>query len=363
MRGHTDDQGSLFIVDFRVEDRIPQDHPLRPIKKQVDKILRELDPDLDKLYARSGRPSIPPERLLKGCLLIALYSVRSDRMFCEMLDYNLLFRWFLDMKIEEKSLDQSNFSRLYTRLLDSDLAKRFFETVRKQIQDTGAMSSDHFTVDGTLLEAWASQKSFVPRDSDEDESPKGGGRNPDGDFRGKKRKNDTHASKTDPEAKLMRKGPGKEAKLSFGGHAIMENRNGFLVDILVTDATLPEPEATKQLLRALAEKGIIPSTLAGDKGYHQKEFVKFLRDQGIKPHIAMIEGRKTPGLDRRTTRHIGYKLSQRARKRIEEIFGWMKTFGGLRKSRFVGLARNQLSAYFVGAAYNLIRFSRMALAA
>lgn len=353
MRGHVDDQGE-FVYNFQLEDRVAPDHPLRSIKVHADAVLKSLYDDFDGLYSTTGRPSIPPEQLLKGCLLIALFSVRSDRMFCEMLNYNLLFRWFLDMSLDDKGLDQSNFSRLRSRLEDTDVAKKFFDAVVNRARDKGLLSSEHFTVDGTLLEAWASQKSFRRKDGS-DEAP-----GPDGmaNFRGQRRKNDTHQSTTDPEAKLMRKGRGKEAKLCFGGHAMMENRNGFLVDLLVTDATLHETEAAKEILEQLKQAGICPRTLAGDKGYHTRSFVEYLRQNGIRPHIACVAGRRTPGLDGRTTRHEGYKLSQQVRKRVEEIFGWVKTYGGLRKCRFIGTRRNQLSAYLAGAAYNLLRLSR-----
>ncbi len=355
MRGRIDSQEKMFVY-FRPEERVPEDHPLRIIKGFVDHALDKLSPEFDELYSSTGRPSIPPERLLKACLLVAFYSVRSDRMFCEMLDYNILFRWFLDMDLEEKTLDQSNFSRLRARLVEADLAQRFFNEVVLMAQGKGLISSEHFTVDGTLIEAWASLKSFAPKDGS------GNDPGPDGsvDFKGQKRRNDTHQSKTDPDSKLMRKGPGKEARMSFGGHAITENRNGLLVEIEVTDATLPEPEAAKILLEKLAIKdGLSPKTLAGDKGYHTKDFVQHLRGRGIRPHIAQIEGRRTPGLDGRTTRHWGYRVSQRKRKLVEEVFGWMKSFGGLRKSRFKGTERNQLAAYIVGSAYNLVRMVRL----
>lgn len=355
MRGHSDDQSKMFFY-FSPEDRVPEDHSLRPIKRDVDAVLTGLSPELDKLYAKTGRPSIPPERLLKSSLLIALYSVRSDRQFCEQLDYNILFRWFLDMSLEEKTLDQSNFSRLRERLVDTDIAKRFFQEVVNLADKRGLLSSDHFTVDGTLIEAWASHKSFRPKDGDGKPPDEGG----DVNYRGEKRKNDTHQSTTDPEAKLVRKGKGKEAKLSYGGHAIMENRNGLLVGLTIVDATMTETAAAKTLVEELIRQGFDLKTLGGDKGYHCKDFVAFLREHGIAPHIAQVEGRKTPGLDRRTTRHESYRISQVVRKRIEEIFGWGKQIGGLRKTRLRGQARNQLAGYLVGAAFNLLRMTRLA---
>jgi transposase len=355
MRGHVDPQASMFSY-FSPESRVPEQHPLRPIKAQADAVLRSMSAEFDRVYAEIGRPSIPPERLLKASLLIALYSVRSDRVFCEMLDYNILFRWFLDMSLEEKGLDQSNFSRLRERLVGEDTAKRFFDAVVRAAREANLLSDEHFTVDGTLIEAWASLKSFKPKDG-----PPSTGDGSDGmvDFRGQRRSNDTHQSTTDDEAKLKRKGKGKEAKLYYGGHALMENRNGLCVDLQVRSALQTETEATKEMLARQAQKRVRPSTLGADKGYHSKDFVAHLRKKKIAPHIAQIEGRNTPGLDARTTRHAGYAISQRKRKRVEEIFGWMKTYGGLRRTLARGLARVQMHAYIVGAAYNLLRISRL----
>lgn len=350
MRGRADDQGKIFTY-FDPESRIPADHPLRALKTFVDRALLRLSAEFDRLYGTTGRPSIPPERLLKGCLLVAFYSIRSDRMFCQMLDYNILFRWFLDMDLEEKTLDQSNFSRLRARLEKTDLAQRFFYEVVGMAKAQHLVSSEHFTVDGTLIEAWASLKSFRPKDG----SGKGPGSDGQVDFHGEKRRNDTHQSTTDPESKLMRKGRGKEAKMSYGGHALMENRNGLLVGVEVCDATTAETTVAKTLLEDATARGFDPQSVGADKGYHTKDFVNHLRENGIRPHIAMIAGRKTPGLDGRTTRHNSYQVSQRKRKLVEEIFGWLKSYGGLRKTRFRGIVRNQLAAYIVGAAYNLIR--------
>jgi transposase len=356
MRGHVQPQGGLFSY-FSPESRVPSEHPLRSVKAYADAALKALSSDLDALYAEAGRPSIPPERLLKASLLIALYSVRSDRLFCEMLDYNILFRWFLDMNLEQPGLDQSNFSRLRTRLVEQDLARRFFDTVVSQAREKNLLSDEHFTVDGTLIEAWASLKSIKPKDGPAPSQGEDGSGM--ADFRGQKRSNATHESSTDPQAKLMRKGNGQPAKLSYGGHALMDNRNGLCLDIEVSCATEAEPRAAKRLLARQGRKRIRPKTLGADKGYHSKDFVEHLRARGIAPHLARISGRRTPGLDGRTSRHIGYALSQHKRKRIEEIFGWMKTYGGLRKTRFIGQARVQLHAYLVGAAYNLLRMSRL----
>ena len=357
MRGEVDPQSSMFHY-FSVESRIPADHPLRPVKKLADSALSSISAELDGLYAKGGRPSIPPERLLKAQLLIAFYSVRSDRQFCEQLDYNLLFRWFLDLDLESGGLDQSNFSRLRERLVETDIARRFFDEVVRLARKDRLLSSDHFTVDGTLIDAWASFKSFKRKGDDEPPKP---GEDGTGmvDFKGEKRSNATHQSTTDPDAKLMRKSNGQPAKLSYGGHALMENRSGLCIDLLITDATLAEHKAARQLLTRARRRRIHPKTLGADKGYHVKDFVQHLREHKIKPHIARIAGRKTPGLDGRTTCTEGYKVSQRKRKRVEEIFGWLKTVGGMRKTRFIGEARTQIAAYLSATAYNLLRIAKL----
>jgi transposase len=354
MRGRVDPQGQMFSY-FSPESRVPADHPLRSIKVHTDRVLKELSADLEALYAMSGRPSIPPEQLLKSQLLMALYSVRSDRQFCQMLDYNILFRWFLDMSLDDAGLDQSNFSRLRERLVQEDLAQRFFDAIVKAARREDLLSSDHLTVDGTLIEAWAGAKSFKPKDGPPPPSDGRGGV----DFRGTPRTNDTHASTTDPEAKSARRGKGKEAKLCFGGHALMENRNGLCVDIRVSSALETETAAAVALVKRQLRKRLKPASLGADKGYHSTAFVDFLRCKAIRPHIAQIDGRSTAGLDARTTRHTSYWVSQKKRKRVEEIFGWMKAYGGLRRTRFRGLARVQLHAYLVAAAYNLLRISRL----
>lgn len=357
MRGEADPQSHLFAY-FSPDARVPADHPLRSIKAYAEAALKRIDAELDALYGTTGRPSIPPERLLKGQLLIALYSIRSDRAFCEQLDYNLLYRWFLDMSLDERGLDQSNFSRLRERLVDTDVARRFFDEVVRLARGQGLLSAEHFTVDSTLIESWASLKSLRKKGGG---PPKSGG---DGtgmvDFKGERRTNDTHESSTDPEAKLMRRGNGQPAKLCFGGHALMENRSGLCVDLALTDARTTEPAAAIGLLKRQALKRVRPTTLGADKGYHTKAFVAALRERGIRPHVARIDGRVTPGLDGRTTRHSSYRASQRTRKRIEEIFGWLKTVGGCRKSRFVGLKRSGLYAYLAASAYNLLRIAKLA---
>ncbi len=359
MRGQLDSQSSMFTY-FSPDSRVPADHPLRRIKADADRVLRAMNVEFDRLYANTGRPSIPPERLLKASLLIALYSVRPDRMFCEMLEYNILFRWFLDMSLDERGLDQSAFSRLRTRLAGEDTARRFFDEVVRQARRDNLLSDEHFTVDGTLIEAWASvAKSVHPKDG----PPPAGGRDDQGmvNFHGQRRSNDTHVSRTDPQAKLARKGPGKETKLAFGAHALMENRNGLCVDILVTDALTKETSAAREILERQRRRHLRPASLGADKGYRHRDFVEHLRSRGIAPHIAQIKGRKMPGLlDARTTRHESYRISQRKRKRVEEIFGWMKSYGGLRRTMMRGLERVRLHAYIVAAAYNLLRISRLA---
>jgi transposase len=359
MRGNPEHQDHLFSY-VSAEERIPADHPLRPIKAYADAALRDLSRTFESMYSDRGRPSIPPERLLKAQLLVALYSVRSDRMLCEMLDYNMLFRWFLDMSLEEPVFDPSTFSKNRDRLLAHDVSGQFFDAVVRLAQKKGLLSDEHFTVDGTLIEAWASQKSFKPKSGGKDEPPDDPG-NPTVNFHGEKRTNQTHQSTTDPEARLMRKGGGKEAKLSFSQSVLMENRNGICVDLEVMEATgTAERDAAQKLLQRQRGKGRKAETLGADKGYHAGSFIQMLRRKGIRPHVAQIDGRKTPGLDARTTRHETYAVSQRKRKLVEQIFGWMKTVGGLRKTRFRGVVRTEQYAHFAGAAYNLLRISRLA---
>lgn len=340
-------------------DRVPKNHPLRQIKPLADEILKQLSPAFDAMYASEGRPSIPPESLLKGSLLIALYSVRSERQFCEQLDYNLLFRWFLDMDMLDPSFDASSFSKNRERILAHDVAGQFFFLVVEAAKAADLMSSEHFTVDGSLIEAWASLKSFKRKDGAENGPPDDPG-NPTVDFHGEKRSNETHQSTTDPEAKLMRKGNGKEAKLYFLAHALMENRNGLLEDIQVSEASnRAEREVATEMLEAAVSSP--RATVGADKGYDTKEFVAKCRDRGITPHVA--SKKVYSAVDGRTTRHAGYKVSQRIRKRVEEIFGWCKTVGGFRRTRYKGRARTQFMAYLVGAAYNLVRIARLMAAA
>jgi transposase len=339
---------------------VPATHPLRRIKAVADQVLRDLSPTFTAMYSAIGRPSIPPERLLKSEVLIALYSVRSRRLFCERLDTDLLFRWFLDRSLDEPGFEHSTFSQNSERLLAHAVAQQFFDAVVTAARREGLLSDEHFTVDGTLIEAWASLKSVTPKEPAAPAAPLDDPGNPTVDFHGERRTNATHQSTTDPEARLARKGTGKEAKLCFSGHVLMENRHGLCVDLQIASATgTAERDTALAMLRRQARRGIRPTTLGADKGYHCRDFVRRLRRRGIRPHLACVRGRHTPGLDGRTTRHASYRLSQRLRKKVEEIFGWMKTIGGLRKSRVRGVARTQHVSYVGGAAYNLLRLSRL----
>jgi transposase len=358
MRGEERRQRAMLMI-MEPGERVPKEHPLRRVKELADAALTQLSPLFDEMYSAIGRPSIPPERLLKGSLLMALYTVRSERMFCEQLDYNLLFRWFLDMDVAEPSFDHSTFSRNRVRLLEHDLAREFFTRVVAQARSLQLLSDEHFTVDGTLVEAWASLKSFKPKDQGPTQAPDDPG-NPTVNFHGERRSNLTHQSSTDPEAKLAKKGAGKEAKLCYSANALMENRNGLLIEFAVEPA---DGYAERKSARAMLETALPGSrriTLGGDKGYDTAEFVAGCRALKVTPHLARNESRAGgSALDRRTARHAGYAVSQRVRKRVEEIFGWMKTVGGLRKTRYRGLDRTQLHAYLVAAAYNLLRISRL----
>jgi transposase len=357
MRGETKKQSTLLSLRTP-EERVPVDHPLRRVKDLADGALAALSPTFDAMYSQQGRPSIPPKQLLKASLLMAFYSVRSERLFCEQLDYNLLFRWFLDMGIEDASFDHSTFSANRQRLLEHEVAKRFFAAVVEQARKGKLMSDDHFSVDGSLIEAWASLKSFRPKDKDKREPPDDPG-NPSVNFRGEKRSNETHESTTDPESRLAKKGDGKEARLSYSANALMENRNGLLVDLLVEPADgYAERRAAISMLKTLGTKKRV--TLGADKGYDVKSFIQGCRELGVTPHVAQTSDyHRRSAVDRRTVRHTGYVVSQRIRKRIEEIFGWMKTVGGFRRTRYRGRDRTQLTAYLVGAAYNLLRIAKL----
>jgi len=349
----------LAFIDL--EERVPTAHPLRTIRRLADDALTELSPMFDGMYAEGGRPSIPPERLLKASLLIALYSVRSERAFCEELEYNLLFRWFLDMDPIEPSFDPTVFTKNRERLLKHEVGQQLFDEVVGRAHARGLLSDEHFTVDGTLIEAAASLKSFKPKDGEPPTATDGDRGNPSVDFHGEKRSNDTHQSTTDPHARLMRKGKGKEAKLVFMGHALMENRHGMLVDFQVTHATgTAERDTVPKLLDQAKERRFHPRTLGGDKGYDTQDCVADMRDRRVTPHVARNTSKRRSAIDGRTTRHPGYAVSQRIRKRVEEIFGWMKTVGGFRRTRYRGLDRTGLAGYLVATAYNLVRLSRLA---
>jgi transposase len=342
------------------ETRVPPNHPLRTIKRLAEEALAALSPEFDRMYAQLGRPSIPPERLLKASLLIALYSVRSERAFCEELDYNLLFRWFLDMDLMEPSFDATSFTKNRERLLRHRVGQQLFDEVALGARERGLLSDEHFTVDGTLIEAAASLKSFKRKDGDPPTQAPDDPGNPSVDFHGEQRRNATHQSTTDPEARLFRKGKGKEAKLVFMAHALMENRNGLLVDFQLTQATgTAERDVTPELIKAAKERYFHPKTLGGDKNYDTKDCVAALRALGVTPHVAQNTSGRRSAIDGRTTRHPGYGVSQRIRKRVEEIFGWMKTVGGFRRTRYRGLDRTGLAGYLVGTAYNLVRIAKL----
>jgi len=343
----------LAFVD--AETRIPAAHPIRTIRALANEALAELSPLFERMYAEVGRPSIPPERLLKASLLIALYSVRSERAFCERLEYDLLFRWFLGMDMVEPGFDHSSFSKNRARLMAHQIGREFFDAVVWQAQRRKLLSDEHFTVDGTLVEAAASMKSFKRRDGAGSGPPDDPG-NPTVSWRGERRSNLTHASTTDPQARLARKGHGREAKLSFVAHALMENRHGLLVDVAVTEATgTAERDAVPVLLDQARQRGFRPRTLGADKSYDTRDCVASIRARRVTPHVAQHTTKRRSAVDGRTTGWPGYALSQRARKRVEEIFGWMKTVGGLRRTRYRGVERTSLAGYLVGAAYNLVR--------
>lgn len=358
MRGGDERSGELFsYVDL--EARVRRDHPLRVIRGIVNKALEALAGDFAALYSPIGRPSIPPEKLLRAMLLQAFYSIRSERQLMERLEYDLLFRWFVGIGVDDAAWDHSSFSKNRDRLLDGDIAAKFLQAVLAQPKVNRLLSTDHFSVDGTLIEAWASMKSVRPRDDTGGTGPSGGGRNAEADFHGQKRTNQTHGSTTDPEARLYKKGKGKEAKLCFMGHGLMENRHGLLVDACLTQADgHAERVAALHMVEPKADR---PQaiTLGADKGYDAEDFVNELRSMNVTPHVAQNLSGRSSAIDRRTTRHVGYAVSLRIRKRIEEAFGWIKTVGGQRKTRFRGRDRVGWSFTFAAAAYNLIRLPRL----
>jgi transposase len=351
MRGRDDQQGSVFSY-VSAEDRIPVDHPLRAVRSTVDEVLRSMSKEFDAVYADSGRHSIAPERLLRALLLQCFYSIRSERMLVEQINYSWLFRWFVGMDMDEPVWNHSTFSKNRDRLLSEEVARSFFARVREQAREY--ISDEHFTVDGTLIEAWASQKSFQKKE--------GGDSADGGNFHGHKRRNDTHASTTDPHAKLYRKGHGQEARLSYLGHVLMENRNGLIVDAMVTEADgTAEREAALLMVHDRWRRREPIRTVAGDKAYDTRDFVGLLREMEVRPHVTQNVNR-TGGsaIDRRTTRHADYQMSQKRRPRIERAFGWMKSVGGIRKVKLRGLLKVGWLFLITAAAFNLWRIPKLA---
>jgi transposase len=379
MRGHADRQLPLFHT-FEVEDRIPASHPLRDIKRRTDRILDALHPKFEAAYSSTGRPSVPPERLLKALLLMALYSVRSERQLCEQIDLNLLFRWFLDLQPSDDAFDATTFTKNRQRLETHGLTKAFFDAVVAEAIAKN-LCSEHFSVDGTLIESFASAKSFQPKTASDDskEPPDGNGfkpSNPEVDFHGETRSNETHRSTTDPEAKLYRKGKGKEAKLSHMGQVLAENRNGLIVTITATEANgTAERTATLDMLDDLkTTHDRQPKTLGGDKGFDDGDFFEKLENRGIEPHVPLVKDpvdpktvkqkKRVPGIRarRRMKRRMktkAYQLSQRCRKKVEECFGWLKSVAGMGRSRVVGRWKLRQLLEVSAAAFNLVRMRKL----
>lgn len=358
MRGLETKTEALFVY-LSPESFVPKDHPLRPIRAMADKALAELNADFNKIYADTGRPSIPPEQLLKALLLQAFYTIRSNRQVVEQLHYNILFRWFVGLALDEKVWDHSSFSTNLERLIEAEVSRRFLAGIVAQARKARLLSDEHFSVDGTLIEAWASIKSFQPKDGPKPPV----GRNEERDFHGEKLKNETHASTTDPDARLYKKSSGKEARMSYLGHALMENRNGIIIDGAITHATgTAEREAAVEMVAEVA--GAKQVTLGGDKGYDTKDFVADLRELEVTPHVAQnVKKKGGSAIDGRTTRHAGYAASLRIRKRIEEAFGWIKTIGNLRKTRHRGIAKVDWYFTLAISAYNLVRMRNLGVAA
>lgn len=349
MRGDDRQQPDLFLYGT-LEHRIPDSHPLRPVRVMTDAALEALSPRFDELYAAKGRPSIAPEKLLRALLLQALYSIRSERMLVEQIEYNLLFRWFVGLGMNDAAWNHAVFSKNRERLLAGEIAAEFFACVVEQARALKLLSDEHFTVDGTLIQAWASHKSFRPKDGSDEDG--------EGGFRGRKRSNETHSSTTDPESKLYRKGAGQEAKLAYLGHALIENRNGLAVDVEFTQANgRAEREAGLEMAKRLRRKGC--KTLGADKGYDTQDFVDGLRELGVTPHVAQNTSGRSSRIDGRTTRHAGYGQSQKRRKLVEQIFGWMKTTALLRQTRHRGRDRVAWMFTFGAAAYNLVRIRNL----
>ena len=361
MRGKDEQQLDVFSY-VSPEQRVPQDHPLRPLRVMTDEALRELQARFNKLYAKTGRPSIAPEKLLRALLLQALYSVRSERLLMEQLDYNLLFRWFVGLNMDDAIWDVTVFTKNRERLLDGDITEAFFQAVLQQARERNLLSDEHFTVDGTLLEAWASVKSYQRKDAKNNLPPDDPG-NATVDFHGEKRSNQTHASKTDPDAKMARKGKGKEAKLSYNGNLLVENRHGLIINTAVFEANgTAECDAALVMLEQIP--GTKQVTVGGDKAYDTADFVAECRNLRVTPHVAQnLERPGGSAIDARTTWHPGYTISQRKRKRIEECFGWLKTIALLRKVRHRGIFKVDWVFTFAAAAYNLVRMRNLAIQA
>ncbi len=354
MRGADITQNELFSYRT-LEERIPSSHPIRNLRKVVDLLLRSMDSEFAGLYAKTGRRSIPPERLLRASLLQVLFSIRSERQLVQQIDFNMLYRWFVGLTMDDSVWDHSTFSANRDRLLNEEIIRVFFGRVLALAEWQQLVSDDHFSVDGTLIEAWASMKSFRPKDGS-DNPPEGGGRNPDVDFRGQKRSNETHASTTDPDCRIYKKSEGDKSQLCYMGHALMENRTGLVVD---TETTITSGTAEREAAKTMARRTILKkgATLGADKGYDVEELVQAIRKRGITPHVASkVSG---SAVDGRTTRHEGYRKSLKIRKRIEEVFGWAKTVGGLRKTKFRGLDRVKAQVTFTFAAYNLTRMGKL----
>ncbi len=377
MRGQANDEELLFYT-INIESRIRPDHPLRSLKRSIDGILKDMSPLFSSAYSRIGRPSVPPERLLKSLLLMALYSIRSERQLVERIDTDLLFRWFLEMSPEEEVFDATAFTHNRPRLDEFGITAAFFDAVLVKAVRAGLCSDDHFSVDGSLIESYASLKSFRPKQEEEKDGDSNSfkPRNPDVDFHGEKRSNDTHVSKTDPESRLYRKGSGKEAKLSYLGHALTENRHGLVMGVTTTQATgTAECDAALSMLDHLeSQHGLSPKTLGADKGFDNGPFFLELEQRGIEPHCAMLD--LPPPNPQHVRRHrreevsarsrmrermadFGYELSQRCRKKIEEYFGWMKVIAGLDRSRWIGRWKLQQQMELTAAAYNLVRMRKL----
>jgi len=356
MRGPDTQQSSMFSY-LSPEERVPAKHPLRPIRQMVDEVLKALSPHFSGLYSTFGRPSIPPEKLLRALLLQVLYTVRSERMLMEQLEYNLLFRWFVGLNMDEAVWVPTVFTKNRDRLLEGDVAEKFFQLVLTQARVADLLSDEHFSVDGTLIEAWASHKSFQRKD--QPVPPPDDPGNPTVDFHGEKRSNDTHESTTDPDARLARKSGGHEAKLAYCGNVMIENRNGLVVDteLLQCNGTAERDAA---MLMAERVEGTERITVAADKAYDTKDFVSEMRGMNVTPHVSQnIKRSGGSAIDGRTTRHEGYQVSQRKRKRIEEVFGWIKTVGTLRKTRHRGLETVRWVFTFTATAYNLVRMRNL----